>query len=240
MVRQGIRPLPAADEAAVDAAEAVDSPRVERVQLENGIVLRLKQVPPYALGDAVRRVPVPEVPIVPIESKGIEEANPNDPDYIEAMVRYGNETAEAGLNIALVLGTEIEHVPEGMYRPEDDEWIDELEEALAVIDQYEGGPVLRREPRAARKLDWLRYYAIPSEDDIFRLTVLLTSNTAITEEEVAAAVAAFRSRTKRLTNLGDSAFRSPPDGDHGEAVPTGRDQRMGAAGGGSVQSDPVD
>lgn len=228
-----------ADAAAIEAATASEAEFIDQIRLMNGIELRLKMVPPYVIGDAARRVPVPEVPMAHIESKGIDEPNPNDPAYIEAMIQYQMDTAEAGLNVALVMGTEILSVPEGMYMPEADEWIAELEEAFQVIDGF-GDITLRREPEAARKLDWLRYYAIPNEDDVVRLTTILTSTTAITEEEVAAAVAAFRRRKRRISDLGNTAFGGRADGDHRTPLLAGSDQPVGAEGGSPVQPDPVD
>lgn len=177
----------AADAAALSAA-AGGTERMTQITLESGVVLRLKPVSPMMLRSAAKHLERPRPPVVNIPEKGRDEENPNDPDYIRAVAQWSIDVAEAGLSVALMLGTEVESVPEGMAGHEDDAWIEAIEGVDAIVG---GTTTIHREGRG-RYLDWLRLYAIGSETDFFRLSRVLTSGVALSEEEVNAAAASFR------------------------------------------------
>lgn len=197
------------DAAAVDAADSTER-RVTSFTLETGIVLRLKPVPLMALNAAAARVPRPAVPVVMIPEKGREEPNPNDPAYQQAIEDWAIDQTEAQLAVALLLGTEIESVPEGMWGPDDDEWIDEAQE----VQQLAGNAdfAIHREGRA-RYLDWLRMYAITSIIDRDSLRRLLTLGYAITEREVQRAAETFRRVLGGPAYFGDTPPERAPVGD---------------------------
>lgn len=203
MVAKPVRRL--SEVAAADAAQAAVTGPVETVTLSTGIVLRLRPVPPRILADAATRVPKPEVPVVFITSRERNEANPDDPAYQAALAEWTRNTTDASFKLGLILGTAVEHIPDGYYPPESDDWINEIEAAFAVDGRE--SPV-RREPEKARYLDWLLYHALGNDEDQFVLTSAMWSATLVTQEALAAAIESFR----RLANW---RINSEPAGDAG-------------------------
>lgn len=179
------------DSAAVQAADAHGAKRVERITLESGVVLRLKPVSPITLRDAAAHLVRPAVPVVEIpDTGGRTEPNPNDPEYIEALNKWTADVSEAGFTVALILGTEVESLPDGMPSWESDDWIEGLRAAREIVP---GAPPLNvRTTGKGRYLDWLRMYAISTNTDAFRLSRLLTTGVTLTEEEVQSAADSFR------------------------------------------------
>src|SRR3990167_5649715 len=95
-----------ADNAAIAAVEAANDPVPDEVALSSGIVIGFKNVPPLLLSDAVARVVKPEPPKIVHEDKGgVEEPNPNDPDYVKALELWQTASTEAASNVALMVGT---------------------------------------------------------------------------------------------------------------------------------------
>lgn len=179
------------DDAAVRAADDHAIKRVERITLENGVVLRLKPVSPITLRDAAAHLVRPNVPQVEIpDTGGRTEPNPNDPDYLAAIQKWNADVSEAGITVALILGTEVETLPDGMPGYESDEWIDALRAAREIVPG--GPPLVVHTEGKGRYLDWLRMYAISTNTDMFRLSRVLTTGVALTEEEVQAAADSFR------------------------------------------------
>lgn len=194
--------------AAVAAVEGVR--RIEQITLENGIRLRLKPVAPFMLRAASSHLEMPKVPIVHIEEKGRDEENPNDPDYMRKRAQWGLDVANAGLNVALVLGTEVEYLPEGIIPCDSDQWIDDLRAANELV----GHDIVIHTEGKGRYLDWLRQYAIATETDYFRLTRILTTGVLLSEEEVTRAAESFRSSLARATDpFGWAAEQPAPIGD---------------------------
>lgn len=85
--------------------------------------VRVKVVPVSAplITDAAAMIDDPPVPMVYIESKGREEENPNDPNYLKALTNAEIRRSQASMDAMLMFGTEL---IDGM--PEDDSWIDRL------------------------------------------------------------------------------------------------------------------
>ncbi len=192
---------PLADQAAVAASEQFDNGqaalRIREYRMENGVVLRLKPVPPMLLRAAAVRVRDPEVPMAYIESKGRDEPNPSHPDYLRGLSEAADRRNQAALTVGLLSGTEFVSAPSGIPGPDDDEWIDVIrstnEVAGDVIDAPDFQLELHIEPGSkARYLDWLRYYAISSETELQTLRWLTTMGVALSEEEVQASASAFR------------------------------------------------
>jgi hypothetical protein len=161
-------------------------------------VITIKSVAPRLVRFMGEGVPIPEVPTFYNESKQRDEPNPDHPDYIEAVKRWQFETTEAALKMALINGTTCESVPEGWFLPEEDGWIDEIDEAAEALGKEP--PALRREGKA-RYLDWLLFYAFTSDEDNFLLSRIMLAQTLPTEEEVSRSLAAFRHTAERLRDL---------------------------------------
>lgn len=201
------------------AATASDEP-LETFTLQNGVVLRFKPVPPLLVKEAQMRVPRPEIPMVRNTDSDRDEPNPNDPNYMIELETYYERLAEIVLRVGLIRGVVIESLPEGMVPVESDEWIDECK---AIGDAVGETMDIHAEPTRARWLDYMRFYIIPSEVDLFAITRIVSARVAVTEAEVRNAIATFRSvmggfadRLAAAANDGDAS-----DGDHlpdGDAV----------------------
>lgn len=174
--------------AAAKTIEKVDQPKQDTVMLSNGIVLRLKPVPPFLVRQAAIQLELPKVPVMHNEAKGRDEPNPNDPDYLEAKEEYNALTTEAGLNVLFAAGTEVVSIPKGLYGPKDEGWL----ELLGIL-----GIEVDVEHPVARYLAWIRYYAIGSAQDIGCLTRAMADGVGMTEEEVQAVADSFRNRKAR-------------------------------------------
>lgn len=186
--------------AASDAVEAYRGDvRIDRIELANGIVLALKTVPPLLISEAARRVPQPPIPVVHSEAKDRDEENPADPQYLQDVIKWRAERDEAGLNVALIMGTEPVSIPDGMHPPSSDEWITEIEATYAAIDMEP--PEIVRDRDAARYLSWCRLYALSTEYDIVRITAILTAAIAVSEEDVREIVDSFRDEVRRTADI---------------------------------------
>lgn len=175
--------------AAAEVVESIESKaRPDKLTLSNGIVLKLKAVPPLAMREAAISVPQPKPPVVFMESLGRTEENPNDPDYLRAVTRWENDQVFRVADVLMLLGTSVESVPEGFERPEDSEWFEQLEVLGLAVDGSN---------RHKRYLAWLRMYAFASERDIAAAMAAITSLSGTTEVEVQRAAAAFRNNSRR-------------------------------------------
>lgn len=159
------------------------APMVDRLTLTNGVILKIIPVPPLAMREVSIQVKPPVVPVVFIQDKGREEANPNDPDYIAAVIEHNMKQIEMLTNILLALGTKPIEIPEGVFKPEDEGWLEQLEFLGIKIDTKN---------RLQRYLSWLRYYALASGNDISNVVRTIMQFSGTTEEEVAAVVHSFR------------------------------------------------
>lgn len=170
------------------------------ITLSSGIVLRLKSVPPETVRRAGEKIPKPKPPVVFIESKGREEENPFDPDYAKALEEWIEQCGNSRMDSILVLGVEIHHLPEGVDGPDDSNWLEELE-YLGIANP------LATENKLARKLDWLKCYALRTGDDIIKVANQLYRKVgAVTEEEVLLAMESFPGGNRGRTDNG-----SPPE-----------------------------
>jgi len=176
-------------EAAAKIVEEVRKPPSNEVTLSNGIVLKLKPVPPFLVRQAVLSHKRPEPPVMFIKDKEREEVNPNDPAYLRAVEEYEALTSDTALNITLAAGTEVKSIPEGLFSPEDDGWTEILE--------YAGISTTFWERKLDRYLAWLRYYALGAATDITLVTSALAKGIGLTESEVQAAAESFRNRKAR-------------------------------------------
>jgi hypothetical protein len=205
---------PEAVKAALDAVED-GTARFTRHTLVNGVVMKFKQVPTLIVQRAQMALARPEVPRVFIEDQDRYEENPNDPAYLAALNDWLYAMAEAELNVGLMLGVEIEHLPDDMYKVEDDGWIDD---ALAVAEVMGIELTIERVKVRGRMLDYLRYYVITAEEDLLVITRALSTRVALSEGDVQAAVASFRRNARWLADIGrtsaaDALIGREPDTD---------------------------
>lgn len=155
----------------------------------NGVVLKLKAVPPLLVMDVQRRFVEPVPPKVRNFDKGegddapLEE-NPSDPGYQRALNEHRQTVGEASNAIFIVRGTEIVSIPDGVSKVEDPDWAEDIGEFTGI-----DVPAVGRR----RYYAWMKYVALASMDDFQNLLNRLTSLGGVTlESDVTAAEETFR------------------------------------------------
>ena len=110
------------------------------------------------------------------------------------------------------MGTSCKRVPDGWCRPEDSEWIDQLEVGDLEVDVSN---------TAVRYLNWLHLYALRNAEDLRRTTYNALVRAGLLEAEIAAAIASFLSSARREADrVADRPERSG-DGDPVQAADPG-------------------
>lgn len=175
------------------------------ITLVTGVVLALRPVPPLAIRQAIISVPEPKVPMVRIPDREDLEPNPNDPDYLAALAVRELKQFLVTSEVMLLLGTSVCSVPDNAYGPESDEWVEPMREGL--------GMEVDTSNKHKRYLSWLRFYAIATERDSFRVLDAVTAMSGVTELEVQRAADAFRGSAERGT---DPAPTTSADGVNGD------------------------
>lgn len=182
--------------------------RVKRVgrgaefELSNGIILKIKSVPPFLVQAVQQEFKTPRPPKVYIEEKGREEENPNDPEYLRTLQELEEKQDLAVNDLFLGAGTTVLSVPEGYYLPEQDEWIDVVEFAQNIT----GKEIhIERNDKIKRYLHWLRFYALETGGDIALATSLPMQLAGIREGEVEEVMESFRGFPGRGTDTESSA-----------------------------------
>lgn len=161
---------------------------------ETGVVLELRKVPRMVVVEAGMKLSLPKPPQVYVPDQDRYEENPLDPDYEDELQKAKFYKGIASTNVYLSLGTSIKSLPEGMDRPENDEWAQALEEL--------GLDIPSKETRRSRYVAWLRYYALNDKDftELTKASALFSGH--ITEEQVKQAEDSFRSEGTGDTDTG--------------------------------------
>lgn len=173
---------------AARVAQSVAAALPTTLTLSNGVQLYMKAVPPLAMRQASIQIPEPVVPIVLTED-GREIPNPNDPEYTRNVLHYLTLQAARLADVMILLGSSLKEVPEGIEKPTDTNWQEMLKIAgipLSELDLQDSYHVY---------LAWLRFYALPTEEDIANLIQGITALSGVTENEVVRAARAFRYTT---------------------------------------------
>lgn len=201
-----------AEAAAIDAVKRTASGGApDKVTLKSGITLKCRGVPPYVQRAVLAGITVPEIPKVRNKEQDRDEENPNDPEYAKAVAAYDLRVAEAGDNLYLLSGTRPSSIPDGVHKPEDDAWIEDLEANLVAI----GEPVtIEREKERLRYLHWVKYYALASSAELILVIATVARLSGVTEEDVASAAEGFPGGKGRGVDNEPSAGR--PDGEPGD------------------------
>lgn len=176
----------------------------------NGLVLKLKKVSRLILAEAARKVPTPKVPVVFIDDKGRSEENPQDPDYLQALLDQKYEQGMLSVTTMLVLGTEIIDLPAGMEPPESDDWLEILNEI---------GIEIKVSNKRVRYTAWLKYIALDDESFNALIKDLMRYSGLTIEEDVAKAQEAFRSEDSGPQSVGGSAATESESGDNVRELP---------------------
>lgn len=201
---------------AIAGVERTDHRRREennKYTTENGIVFRLKPVPPLLIVDAqkLHREPVP--PKVYIQDKDTHEENPNDPEYQRQLNEWRQTVGEISNAVLLTRGTEIISVPAGIDQLDDPAWAEDLFDLTGL----EVPKVGRR-----RYFCWMKYVALTSMDDFQGIVGKISRLGGITmEADVADAEARFRSDEEGYSANGVHAAEEAVGGDSDASTGTG-------------------
>lgn len=155
-----------------------------------GVKFRIVKVPPMILQEIGKQAMKgkPKIPVVYLEDKDREEENPNDPDYLNALEAWEAETAIRGVDLAIMYGTEVETIPEGIPSVKDDSWIEVVN--ILDIEVPKNGK--------GRYLYWVKFCAAP--DDLENIVTAVSRVIGVTEQDVADSAELFRGKTKRGGN----------------------------------------
>lgn len=185
-----------------ESGQVADAQRPDRFVTSNGIVFKLKAVAPLLIMDAQRNFTEPQPPKIRNFEKGDGddaplEDNPNDPKYQRELVEYRRQLGEIANAIYLTRGTEIVSIPEGVDKPDDEDWAMEVQDFAGITVPKVG----RR-----RYFCWIKYVALESMSDFQGMMNKLTTLGGVTvERDVIDAEQSFRA-----DESGDTAEGIPP------------------------------
>jgi len=152
--------------------------------LSSGVVLRAKKLPPMLLTDLIMALEdtKPKPPLVLIASKGREEENPNDPDYLGKVSVYQAHMAKVTFNAFVLEGTVVIEAPSDLPGMEDEDWLDRMRLL---------GKHVRT--KAERYVVWFESVACADAADIGKIMEEVGRLSSVSERDVSAAVQNFRS-----------------------------------------------
>lgn len=156
------------------------------VTLSSGVVLRVRAVSTSLFADLMAEMEGPRPPVVFIESKGREEENPDDPDYLAAKQAHQARVAKAMSDAVIVLGTELESLPDGFPGPEDPVWNAQMR---ALGRRFEG--------EQDRYLAWVKYQAGKETTDFQTIWEAVGRQASVLERDAHAAARRFPGRAGR-------------------------------------------
>jgi len=157
--------------AVVDAKKGAQ----DEITLSTGVVLRAKKVNPVMLIRVMTRFTRPKPPIVHSKEMGRDMENPDDPDYIDQVKAYENESNAMVLNALIVLGTEFVSTPKGVESHKGEKWI----EKYRIL----GMPVMP-DSDEWRYLNWVTMVAATDEKDMILIQDTVGKLSGIAEADV--------------------------------------------------------
>lgn len=153
------------------------------ITLSTGVVLKAHPVPIGMLTTTTEEFAIPDPPRVYIESKNRYEINYHDPEYKKVVDRIEEERGKAVLDVFMGMGTSVEHVPDGIPGPDDDDWIEDAEFFFRMqIPQS----------KKVRYLFWLKFVAAPSISDLGAVSTAVQRQMGVTEGGVIEKMGNFR------------------------------------------------
>lgn len=186
-----------------DDARVADAQRPDRFVASNGIVFKVKAVPPLLIMDVQRKFIPPMPPKLPNFDKGegsdapLEE-NPNDPTYVRELAEHNQRVGEASNAIFLTRGVEVVSIPDGVERLDDAGWAEDIQEFTDIVVPAVG---------KRRMYCWMKYVALTSMDDFQGLlNKIMTVGGITSEADVVNAEQSFRP-----SENGDASSGVPPE-----------------------------
>ena len=150
----------------------------DTITLSTGVVLRAIKVNPVMLIRVMTRYPRPKPPVIFMKEMARDMENPDDPDYIEQVKAWENESNAMVLNALILLGTEPVSVPKGVEKPEGSKWINKY--------KLLGMPVIP-DDKDWRYLNWVTMVAATDEKDMVLIQDTVARLTGIAEADVKSA-----------------------------------------------------
>jgi hypothetical protein len=169
------------------------------LKVSTGVIFKIKRAPSMAFQTLVKNLKrnEPKMPRFMNDAKGRMEDNPNDPDYAKAMAEYQTQSDLALLDAAILLCTDIVTIPEGTDKPEDTEWSDNLWLAGINVDQL---GIAEGSKKRQRYLAWVKFYAAATDEDIVAINREISRVNGVSEGDVTAAMAAYKSDARGGTD----------------------------------------
>lgn len=161
---------------------------------ENGVVLKFKPFSIFRVMAVLEKFKDPPIPKEWDEERQVWDENPWKKEYLDAKEEVASQRGMATIDAILAFGTEIVSIPDDVEKPEDTNWVEEMQ----VV-----GVELNLANATARRLNWLKMVAVGSTD----LTGVLRAGSSvlpISQEGVGNAMAGFRSDEVGSANLADS------------------------------------
>lgn len=150
---------------------------------KTGVVLKMRPIQRWILRERLSQIEEPQPPIVFIESKGRDEPNPADPDYVKAVNEFNAEITRTMANLVIALGTTLKTTPKDMPGPDDEEWIEQFEAAGFTIEQA----------KTKRYVQWVKLVAFDgSLEEVGKILATSGRQLGATEEDVASMEESFR------------------------------------------------
>lgn len=186
-------------------AELIKDPN--RIELSNGVVLKIKTVSrnaiSYAARNAMKEHPEPQPPMKWIEDRGRDEPNPNDPAYQESYKLHQIEVSARVLDVLYARAIEVVEIPDDVGGPESKEFQDYVN--LAMGEEL-------RESELGRWVQWLRYWAVPDGDDL-DLQRRLFELVGVPVQDIRVVEATFQGDAGGKPDTGNGDLKSSKNGD---------------------------
>ena len=110
--------------AATDVAKEIEVSKYEDGDLleVEGYTVLPKAIPAAIISDVTNRIPDPAIPVWHNEEYNRDEANPNDPAYLQAKAEVERKRGEAMIDATVMFGIEL---PDGV--PPKEDWLPRLQ-----------------------------------------------------------------------------------------------------------------
>jgi hypothetical protein len=155
------------------------------LEFSTGVKLKInEEISPSILIDIVADLEEgrPEPPIHYIEELDREEVNLDDPEYAKRLERWDTLGTKRILDALILIGTEVEFIPEKMQKPTDNDWLGILE----VL-----GFKINRRNKSVRYLSWVKHVAIKTVDDMKLITEQVGRRAGVSAADVELAQKSF-------------------------------------------------
>ena len=160
-----------------------NSGKVNEIKFSTGVVLTAKQVSTMMMTKMLRSFGgEPTPPTVFDKDRGENISNPDDPKFKKEHSEWQLTIGDLMTDRMIVLGTSLKSSPKDFQKIDDKEWREELE----VLEMSVG-------EGKERYLNWVKYVAAPTGEDITSIVNIVGGLSGIPETEVDASVQSFRS-----------------------------------------------